>query len=79
MRVPLALAIAVNSLLGPLFTGVIDYPLTETLLNQTKGLEAFSLAIITPWCLATEILALRGHRAAFRLSARLRSQRRSKP
>ncbi|MGH3368405.1 MAG: hypothetical protein ACRDPR_00220, partial [Nocardioidaceae bacterium] len=60
----LALAIAVNSLLGPLFTHVIDYPLTETLLNQTKGLEAFSLAIITPWCLAAGVLALRGHRGA---------------
>ncbi|MGH4023695.1 MAG: hypothetical protein ACRDRV_03830 [Pseudonocardiaceae bacterium] len=60
----LALAVAVNSVLGPLFTGVIDYPLTETLLNQTKGLEAFSLAIITPWSLAAGILALRGHPGA---------------
>ena len=44
----LALGVALNSLLGPLVTGVIDYRYTETFENQGIGLDAFALAIATP-------------------------------
>ena len=58
----LAARVAGNSLLGPLAAGVVDYPLSETLVNQTIGLEAVSLAIVAPWSAAAAVLAFRGHR-----------------
>lgn len=59
----LAAGIALNSLLGPLVAGMIDYPLTETLMNQTIGLELFALVLIVPWSVGAATLVLRGHRA----------------
>ena len=38
-----------NTLLGPLFADAIDYPFTETVRNETLGLEAISLVLIDPW------------------------------
>lgn len=59
----LALALAVNSLLGPLAAGVVTYPFSTTLVNQTIGLEAVSLVVVAPWCVAAAALVHRGHRA----------------
>lgn len=57
----LAAALAVNSLLGPLAAGVVTYPLSETLLNQTIGLEAFTLVAVVPLTALAGLLVLRGH------------------
>lgn len=61
--VALGIALAANSLLGPLVAGVVTYPFSETLVNQTIGLEAVSLLVVAPWCLAAAGLLWRGHRA----------------
>ncbi|MFP8957414.1 hypothetical protein ACLI4Y_11840 [Natrialbaceae archaeon A-CW3] len=44
----LAAGLAANSLLGPLVAGVITYPLSETVMNMTLGLEAVSLLVVAP-------------------------------
>jgi len=59
----LGVGLAVNALLGPLLADVIDYRVTETLLNQTLGLEAVSLAVVAPLAIVGGLLILRGHRA----------------
>jgi hypothetical protein len=52
--------LAANSLLGPLIGDVIRYPLSETLLNQTIGLDAVSVLVASVSIFAGA-LALRGH------------------
>jgi hypothetical protein len=59
----LAGGLAVNSVLGPLVLDVIRYPFSESLLNETIGLEAFSLAVVAPVSVLAGALVLRGHRA----------------
>jgi len=59
----LAATLAVNTLLGPLVTGVVAYPFSETLVNQTVGLEAVSLFVVASWCLVAARFLLGGHRA----------------
>lgn len=59
----LAVGLAVNSLLGPLLAGVVTYPFSETLLNQTIGLDAISLLVVAPWSVAAGWLVLRNHPA----------------
>lgn len=61
--VVLGCALATNSLLGPLAAGVVEYPLSRSLLNQTLGLEAVSLVLVAPTALAAGLLVLRGHPA----------------
>ena len=46
--VALAAGLAANSLLGPLVAGGITYSLSEPVMNQTLGLEAISLLVVTP-------------------------------
>lgn len=60
----LAAALALNTALGPLFADVVDYPFSASMRHQTIGLEAVSLALVAPWCVATAVLAWRGHTAA---------------
>jgi MFS family permease len=62
--VALGVGLIVNSLLGPLVLDAIDYPVSESLLNQTIGLEAVSLFLVAPLCVLAGVLALRGHAAA---------------
>ncbi len=62
--VALAIALAVNSILGPLLADAIDYPVSETMRNQTIGLDAASLFVVAPTTAAIGILALRNHAAA---------------
>ncbi len=59
----LAAGLGINTLLGPLFLAAIHYPFTETVYNETLGLEAVSLLLIAPLALVAGVLTLRGHRA----------------
>jgi len=54
----------VNTVLGPLGTETIRYPVTGTLLNQAIGLEVVTVILVAPLALVAGLLALRGHRAA---------------
>ncbi|MDV7999882.1 hypothetical protein [Rhodococcus sp. IEGM 1408] len=60
----LAAGLVLNSLLGPLGLGFVDYPISSTLQNQLIGLEIVTLALVAPLSIAAGVLALRGHRAA---------------
>lgn len=60
----LAAALVVNTVLGPLVTDVVDYPISGTLLNQLIGLEIVSVGLVAPLCVVAGVLGLRGHRAA---------------
>jgi hypothetical protein len=67
---PLALAalalgagLALNTVLGPLLTDTIRYPFSETLRNQTIGLEAVTLVLVTPLCIVSAALIWRGRSA----------------
>jgi len=53
-----------NSLLGPLVADVISYPFSESVWNQTIGLEAVTLLLVAPLCIFAGILMVRGHPAA---------------
>jgi hypothetical protein len=63
-----ALGLALNAVLGPTFSGLIRYPFSETMLNQTIGLELFTLFLLGPFVLWIGLRALRGHRVAVPLS-----------
>lgn len=56
----LAAGLTLNSALGPLGLGVIDYPISGTLLNQVIGLELVSLCLVVPMAAWAGALALRG-------------------
>lgn len=56
----LAAGLAANSLLGPLVAGVITYPLSETVMNMTLGLEAVSLLVVAPVSALAAVLVFRG-------------------
>lgn len=62
--IALGIVLAVVSLLGPPVLGVIDYRVTETLRNQTIGLDLVSLILVAPVTVAIGVLALRRHPAA---------------
>jgi hypothetical protein len=62
--ITLGTGLLANSLLGPFVSGAITYPLSESLLNQTIGLEAVSLFLVAPLCILAGILAIRRHPAA---------------
>ena len=55
----IAVGLATVALLGPLASGVIDYHVTETLRNQTIGLDAVSLLIVAPLALFAALLVSR--------------------
>lgn len=46
--VVVGVGLAVNSVVGPLVLDLVDYPLSETLVNQTIGLDAVILAVVAP-------------------------------
>lgn len=60
----LAAVLLVNSALGPLLSGVVEYPITESLENQLIGLELVSVFLVAPWAALAGLAALRGHPAA---------------
>jgi hypothetical protein len=59
--VVICLGLAAVALLGPLGSGLIDYRVTETLRNQTIGLDLVSLVVVAPLCLLAAVLTLRRH------------------
>jgi hypothetical protein len=52
--------VAVASL-GPLTGGPVDYHVSETLRNQTIGLDAASLLVVVPVAVVAAVLTLRAH------------------
>jgi len=64
----LAAGLAAVALLGPLATGVVDYRVTETLRNQTIGLDAISLFLVTPLAVGAALLVRRGRVAGYALA-----------
>jgi hypothetical protein len=50
-------------LLGPFVADRIDYPLSDTLINQTIGLDAYSLLVAAPLAAVIALLGFRGHAA----------------
>lgn len=59
----LAAGIAVNSLLGPLVTEVIEYRFSETLINQAIGLDVVALFGAVPVAVLAAFLVRRSHPA----------------
>jgi hypothetical protein len=59
----IAAGLVVVALLGPLGTEVVHYRVTETLRNQTIGLDAVSLVIVAPLSALAAYLASRGRAA----------------
>lgn len=57
--VALAGLLVLNSLLGPLLLGVVDYPIPTSMLNQLLGLELVTLLLVVPWTAVAGTLALR--------------------
>lgn len=62
------LGLAVVASLGPLVSGVVDYRVTETLRNQTIGLDLVSLVVVAPLSLLAAVLAFRGRPAGAALA-----------
>lgn len=60
----LAALLLLNTAFGPLVLDRIDYPLSESLLNQLIGLEVVTVALVVPWAIAAGVLAWRGNAAA---------------
>lgn len=59
----LAAGLATLAALGPLLLDVVDYRVTETLRNQTIGLDVVSLAVVAPVALVAAVLTARGRAA----------------
>lgn len=60
----LGLAMVVNTVFGPLLLDMIDYPVSDSMRNQTIGLDAANLVVVAPLAIVVGWLALSGHRAA---------------
>lgn len=59
--VVLAIGLAANAILGPLFLGTIDYRFGESMTNQGIGLDAVALFVIAPAALMAAWLVRRQH------------------
>jgi hypothetical protein len=59
--VAVSVGLAAVALLGPLVFELIDYRVSETLRNQTIGLDAVSLLFVAPLALIAAVLVLRRH------------------
>jgi chromate transport protein ChrA len=62
--IALGAGLALLALLGPLGLALIDYRVSETLRNQTIGLDAITLGLVAPAAVALGVLALRQNPAA---------------
>jgi len=58
--IALAVGLIVNSVAGSLLIDAIDYPVSDSMRNQTIGLDAAALFLFAPACLVTAVLAWRG-------------------
>lgn len=63
LTVALAALLALNTLLGPLGLGIIDYELDRTLDNQLLGLELVTVGLVVPALLLGAALTARGRPA----------------
>lgn len=63
MLAAIGLGLGAVALAGPLVLGLIDYRVTETLRNQTIGLDAVSLFCVAPLAACAAALVLRRHNA----------------
>jgi hypothetical protein len=66
--VAIVVGLSTLALLGPLVSGVIDYRVTETLRNQTIGLDFVSLLVVAPLALLAAFLAARRDGAGLALA-----------
>jgi hypothetical protein len=57
--VAIGIGLVTVALLGPFGTGVINYHVTETLRNQTVGLDVVSLLVVAPLSLLAALLVAR--------------------
>ena len=64
----IAVGLTVVALLGPLVSDLIEYRVTETLRNQTIGLDAVSLFLVAPLSLFAAVLVGREHIAGSALA-----------
>jgi hypothetical protein len=64
----IGIGLAAVALLGPFATGLIDYHVTESLRNQTVGLDAVSLLVVAPLSVTAALLVLRRHVAGAALA-----------
>lgn len=62
--VGLGVGLLINGVAGPLLADSIDYPFSESMRNQTIGLDTTALLLVLPTCLTVAALAWRGHRLA---------------
>lgn len=62
--VMLAALVVVSVILGPLITGIIDFRVSENAVDQFRGSEIVSLAVVVPILLGAGLLSWRGHPAA---------------
>lgn len=60
----LAAALLVNTLAGPLVLDLVDYPISETVLNQLIGLELVTTFLVVPIAVLAGVHALRGRPGA---------------
>jgi hypothetical protein len=60
----LAAGLLLNTVVGPLVLGLVDYPISSTMLNQLLGLELVTIFLVVPWTVCAGVLALRDHPAA---------------
>lgn len=61
--VVLAVGLAANTIIGPLFLGLIDYRYGESMTNQGIGLDAVALFVVAPAALFAASLVRRQHLA----------------
>jgi hypothetical protein len=61
--VALAAGLVVNTLLGPMFTGIVRYHYGDTLTNQGVAVDAVALFAAAPIAVAAARLTMRSHRA----------------
>lgn len=59
----LAVGLAVNTVLGPLLTGVVAYPFSDSVLSEALGLEAVTLVLVVPLMTLAAVLSAAGQRA----------------
>jgi len=67
--IALGMGIAAGAVLGPLGVKLIEFRLSDHLVNQFIGGEVVSLAVVAPATIAAGVLWLRGHRLAPALAA----------
>ena len=60
----LAGGLLLNTILGPLGTGVIDYPISRSMDNQLRGLELVTVCLVVPLLVTAAVLVRQGHPAA---------------